>query len=144
MIFKNKVKYNIYTFLSLLNKNHNYVETYNVLLQKIHENDLNLAISECVDNHFIDGVAYRKGKLKNEFYFCHSENVYITYNGHEFLKNYYDTILKLMRDLFLIIATAIITVLITNKFSVPNQDVNICDEIFSKNIICSKVCNNSK
>lgn len=143
MIFRNEVKYNMYRFLLSLKKSHDYKKTYQELSLKIENSNLDYVIAECVDNHFIDGITYSKGKLENDIYLHCSNKIYLTSTGCEFIKNYYSYIFKLLRDIFLIFVTAIVTVLITNKFSVSNQDINLTCHIASQDGSSIIVCNNS-
>lgn len=124
MIFRNKVKYNMYKFLTLLEKNHDYNKTYQELSSKIDDYSLNFAIYECINKGYIDGVIYSKGKLNNQISLIASKNVYVTYYGYVFIKQYHATAKKIIWHLFLMAATAIITVEINNLLSLPKQTSN--------------------
>lgn len=134
MIFHNKVKHNMYIFLKSYNKYHNYDKVKQLMIEKIDENDFNFAVSQCIDNHFINGIRYTSEKTTNYIHINHSEILYITYYGFEFLKNYYGNIKNLIRDIFLILITAIITVIINNKWSNLDECNNIVNNIISQNV----------
>lgn len=134
MIVKNKVKYNMYKFLKTLDKTNDAEKTKNIMLKSISEEEFNYTILECTNNHFVDGFICNKGCVNNNVIVKSLKNFYITLNGYEFLKNYYGFIVKLVRDLFLILVTAIVTVNFDNWFSSTEQPYEcICNQNTSRN-----------
>lgn len=130
MIFRNKTKFLMYKTLTSFNKTHDMQKTQDIIISKysLKDNDFAFIISQCVDNHFIDGIFYDKS-ANNRFMTIYKKYMYITYNGYEFVKNYYSFILKLLRDLLLILATALVTVNVNNWLSTeqtsnPNSYTN--------------------
>lgn len=125
----------MYTFLINYNKYHNYDKVKKIMIKKIGENDFNFTVSQCVDNHFISGVRYSNSTTTNYIHINRSTTLFITCYGFDFMKNYYANIKNLIRDLFLILTTAIITVIINNKWSNLNECNNIINNVFSQDII---------
>lgn len=140
----NKSKRNMYFVLSAFNKYNDMLKTQNYICNKlkITEDKFAQIISECVAHNFFDGIE-SSASINNRKHITYCEHVYITYSGYEFLKNYYEFIKNLLWNLFLIIATAIITVMINNKFSDSNQNTCVANQITSQNCSCIKICNNT-
>lgn len=122
MIFYNKNKFLMYKILIKFNKCKSIEDTQIFIINKykIDKKDFSYLISQCVEQQLLNGII--ANKTANNYYhiFC-SENIYLTYYGYEFIKNYYGWIKKLLRDLFLIFITAIITVIINNELDNTNQ-----------------------
>lgn len=131
MFSKNKVKHNMYKILKSLNKTNDYELTKNKLLNSMSEVDFNYAIYECDRQHLLDGFICTKGAVNNNVFIKVPKRFYITISGYEFIKSYYSNIKNLLRDLFLILTTAIITVVINNKWSNTDECRNIIDKVIS-------------
>ena len=144
MFFRNKVKYQMYKTLINFKKFQNISKTQNYICKKfnIQESDFTFIIRQCVENHFIDGIKCSKS-INNYTYAIYSENIYLTYSGYEFLKDYYSFVKKILWNLFLIITTAIITVKVNDFFSKPNQIINPTNYVISDKSICVPVCQNT-
>lgn len=125
MVFRNKNKYLMYKILIKFNKCKSIFETQEYIINKfkLEEWYFSYLIGQCVEHHLIDGIVVSKS-INNHYHTVYTENIYITYNGYEFLKNYYGLIKKILWNLFLIITTAIITVKINNWLSSTEQS---CD-----------------
>lgn len=148
MILRNKNKYLVYKTLLKFKKYGCMFKTQDYITKKFKFDEYYFAyiVGQCVEMKLLDGIRTSKS-INNHYHNVYSENIYITYNGYEFLKNYHSKFYSLLRDLFLIFITAVvtatITVLINNKFSKSNQSNNIFNDICSKETICSDICNNS-
>lgn len=144
MIFRNKNKYLMYKTLLKFNKCKSMQETQKFIIKKykLDEWFFSYITDQCVEMKFIDGIKSTTS-MSNRYHTTYSQNIYITYNGYEFLKNYYGFIKKVLWNLFLIITTAIITVIFNNKFSVSNENINTGDNVFPNDTININVCNNS-
>ncbi len=140
-MFRNKVKRNMYKFLKKLDKTHDYDVTKNYMLNKISEHNYKIMIKECIDKQLIVNVKYYLS-IGCTIEVQELDNIFLTYNGCEFIKNYYSYILKLLRDFLLIIVTAIVTVLINNELSNSNQTVNVCDDVIPQDVSLIKITNN--
>ncbi len=143
MIFRNKVKYQMYKTLITFKKYNDISKTQNYICKKfnIQESDFTFTIRQCVENHFIDGINCSQS-LDNTTHIIYSEHIYLTYSGYEFMKEYYSFIKKLLWNLFLIFTTAIVTVKVNNFFSKPNQIINPTNNVISDKVICVPVCQN--
>lgn len=141
MIFANKSKRQMYLTVLKFHKCKDIKETENYICKKLNITDIEFSqiIYECVSSHFFDGIKC-SGSMSNKKYNVYSQHIFITYFGYEFLKNYHGFIKKVLWELFLIITTAFVTVLITNKFSISDKYVNISDNIVSQYPICPKIC----
>ncbi len=145
-MFFNKLKYQMYKLLTKFNNCKSLDETKQYICQKFkidNDNDFNFIVSQCIDFGFIDGISY-SNSISNHIHIIIRDNIFITYNGYEFLKNYHTFIKKILWNLFLIIATAIITVKVNDYFSKTNQVSNVRNQIISNNPICIKICKNTK
>ena len=144
MIFRNKVKFQMYKTLIIFKKCNDIFKTQNYICKKfnIQESDFTFIIRQCVENHFIDGISCSQS-ISNLTHTDYCEHIYLTYSGYEFMKDYYSFIKKLLWNLFLIITTAIITVKVNNFFSKPNQIINPTNNVVSNDTICVPVCQNS-
>lgn len=144
MFSKNKFKYQMYYFLNSYNKNHDINKTKNKMIDKfkIDEEKFWYVVYQCVEFKYIDGIKCSKS-INNHIHTILLKHIYITYLGYEFIKTYYEFIKKIFWNLFLIITTAVVTVIINNKFSNSNQRVNSINDIFPQNIKSVKVGNNS-
>ncbi len=142
-MFRNKVKFLIYKTLTNFNKTKDLHVTQKYIINKykLQENDFGFILEECINNHFLDGVISSKS-MNNHFSTIYKDYIYITYNGYEFLKNYYGFIFKLLRDFSLIVITAIVTVFINNELSNSNQTVNVCDDVIPQDVSLIKITNN--
>lgn len=118
MTLYNKSKRNMYLVLSTFNKHNDIFKTQKHICKKlkIDEKEFAQIVSECVAHNFFDGIK-SSSSINNCKHIVYCEHIYITYSGYEFLKNYYDFIKSFLWNLSLIITTAIITVVINNKFS---------------------------
>lgn len=144
MIFKNKVKYQMYKILVEFNKCHNIYETEIIICKNlnINENDFSFALRQCVENHFFDGIDCSIMETNNTV-FEYKDYIFITYSGYEFIKNYYSFFKKLLWHFFVVITTAIITVIISNYLSETNQAGNFCNNSTKNEFVCIPVSNNS-
>lgn len=144
MIFRNKNKYLMYKILLKFKKYRCMPETQDYIVKKYKIDEYYFAyiIGQCVEMNLLDGIHSSKS-INNYYHNVYSENIFITYNGYEFLKNYHSKFYSLLRDLFLIFVTATVTILINNEFSNSNQSNNIFNDICSKDAVCSDICNNS-
>lgn len=144
MIFRNKNKYLMYKTLVKFNQCKSMTETQDYIIDKYKLDSwyFSYIISQCVEMKLIDGIK-SEPSMGNNYKTTYAKYIYITYNGYEFLKNYYGFIKKVLWNLSLIFITAVITVLINNKFSNFNQIINISDNVTPKHIICSKICDNT-
>ena len=144
MIFRNKNKYLMYKILIKYSKCNSMVETQKYIINKfkLDEWHFTYLIGQCVEHHLIDGIVVSKS-INNHYHTVYTENIYITYSGYDFLKNYYGFIKRILWNLFLIVTTAIITVLIENKFSNSNQDINTRNEVVPQCSSCFEICNYS-
>ncbi|HAB66561.1 MAG TPA: hypothetical protein DCE23_04255 [Firmicutes bacterium] len=121
MFFGNKTKNNMYKILKSLSKTHDFKKTEKLLSNKISKDDYNSTIIECVEYQYLKNVDYYINVL-GTYVINFPSKVFITCLGYDFLKNYFSSIFKLLRDLLLIIVTALITVHINNWFSTePTQ-----------------------
>ncbi len=143
MIFRNKTKYLMYKTLIKFKKfkDLHITQDYIIKKYKLRENEFGFIINECVNYQFIDGVVQSKS-INNHFSHIYKDYIYITSKGYEFLKDYYSSIFKLLRDFLLIGVTAIVTVLINNELSNSNQTVNICNDVVPQDISFIRVTNN--
>ena len=144
MIFKNKVKYQMYKTLISFKKYNNIFKTQNYICKKfgIQESDFTFIVRQCVENHFIDGINCSQS-LDNTTHAIYSEHIYLTYSGYEFMKDYYSFVKKIIWNLFLIITTAIVTVKVNDFFSKPNQIINPTNNVISNKSICVPICQNT-
>lgn len=141
-MFFNKSKRQMYFLLNDFNKTNDFKLSMNNTKDKFKIDDYTLGfrINECVTNHFINGI--HSDATASNRYICNvSEHIFITYNGYEFLTNYYSFIKKILWELLIIIVTATITVIINNKLSNDNQITNITDNVASQDFVSSEICN---
>ena len=112
----------MYKTLTKFNKCNSIKETQTFMINKykLDQSYFSYIIGQCVEQQLIEGIVISKS-IGNHYHAVYTENIYITYNGFEFMKNYYIWIKKLLRDLFLILMTAIITVKINNWLDHSNQ-----------------------
>ena len=122
MVFRNKTKYLMYKTLTMFNKCKSMPETQKFIINKYKLDEWYFAYitTQCVEMHLIDGITSNTS-MSNHHQTTYAQNIYITYNGFEFMKNYYGFIKKVLWNLFLIITTAIITVNFDNWFSTTKQ-----------------------
>lgn len=115
MIFRNKNKYLMYKTMIKFNKCNSMPKTQEFIINKFKLDDyyFSYIISQCVEQHYIDGIVVSKS-INNHHHTVYTQNIYITYYGYEFLKNYYSLIKKIIWQLLVIITTATITVNINN------------------------------
>ncbi len=144
MTLYNKSKRNMYLVLSSFNKYSDIFEVQKRICRKLKIDEVKFAqiVSECVERNFFDGIS-SLSSANNHKHNVYRDQIYITYSGYEFLKDYYGFIKKVVWNLFLIVTTAIITVAINNKFSNSNQDICRFNQISSQNCGCIKVCDNT-
>ena len=142
MILYNKSKRNMYVVLKTFNNCNDIFKTQKLVCEKLKIDEITFAhiISECVSNYFFDGIKTTTS-VSNLKYNIYSEHIYISYNGYEFLKNYHGFIKRIAWELFLIITTTLITIILTNYFSDTNQDFNTICDFASDNSTYIKVCN---
>lgn len=134
----------MYKLLKKFNKCNSMPETQKYIIKKYNLDEwfFGYITKQCIELELICGISISVS-MSNRHITTYAKNIYITYQGFEFLKNYHSTIYKLLRDLFLIVLTATITVLIDNKLSNSNQNINTTDNVTSDSSVCSAVCNNS-
>lgn len=122
MIFQNRNKLLMYKTLLKFDKckSINDTKEYIINKYKLTEDYFTYLIGQCVELQLIDGISVNKS-INNNYFNIYSENIYLTYNGYEFIKNYYGWLKKLLRDLLLITITAIITVLVESKLDPTKQ-----------------------
>ncbi len=134
MIFQNKNKFLMYKTLLKFNKCKSIKETKDFIINKFNIDDwyFSYLIGQCVELQLIDGIKVTKS-INNHYHNVYTENIYLTYNGYEFIKNYYGWLKKLLRDLLLITITAIITVLVESKLDTTNQVHNQECQCYSNN-----------
>lgn len=141
MLFRNVSKRNMYLLLKSFNKHKDIYKTQEFVCKKLKLDEASFAniVSECVLNHFFDGIetSSSASNLKHNVY---SEHIYITYNGYEFLKNYYTFLKRIVWELFLIITTAFITVAFTNWLPNSNHDADTFQDFISNKTRCVKIC----
>lgn len=144
MIFRNENKYLMYKILIKFSKCNSMQQTQKYIINKFKIDEWYFAYltGQCVEHHLIDGIVISKS-INNHYHTIYTENIYITYNGYDFLKNYYSFIKNVLWNLFLIITTATITAIINNEFSTSNQGVNIRNEIMSQCSSCFEICDYS-
>lgn len=132
MIF-NKSKKQIYFLLKDFDKTNNFNKSLNntQLKFKIDDYTLDFRINECVSNHFVDGIQ-SSSTDDNSYVIDFSEHIFITYNGYEFLKNYYGFIRKGIIQLLIIVITAIVTVLANNYLSNSNNCIDTINKIVTQ------------
>ena len=141
MLFRNISKRNMYIVLKIFNKYKDMFKTQEFVCKKLKLDEPTFAniVSECVLNHFLDGIA-TSSSVSNLKYNVYSEHIYITYSGYEFLKNYYAFLKRILWELFLIITTAFITVVFTNWLPNSNHDVDTVQDFISNKTRCIKIC----
>ena len=141
MIFNNS-KRQMYFLLKDFNKTKDFKLSVSNMRNKfkLDEHNTSFRIYEIVTSHYIEGINCNK-TMSNTYINTLSNHIFITYSGYEFLKDYYGFIKRIIWELFIIITTAIITVMANNKFSVSNQDINLCDDIISQCTSDIEVCN---
>ena len=146
MLVRNKVKFQMYNFLVMFNKCNSIEKTRKDFCKKFkfndNDNNFEFVVSQCLDNNFLSGITYSTS-VSNNYYLVYSENIYITYTGFEFLKNYYSFLKKILWNLFIIITTAVITVIANNKLSNSNQKIDTTNKVISQDSTCCVVCNDS-
>ena len=144
MIFRNKVKYQMYITLIKFRKYNDIFKTQDFICKRfnIQESDFTFIIRQCVENHFIDGIDCSQSS-NNLTYAIYNEHIYLTYSGYEFMKDYYSFVKKLLWNLFLMITTAIVTVKVNDFFSKSNQIINPSNHVISDNTICVPICKNT-
>lgn len=122
MIFRNRNKLLMYKTLLKFDKCKSINDTRKYIINKykLTEDYFTYLIGQCVELQLIDGISVNKS-INNNYFNVYSKNIYLTYNGYEFIKNYYGWLKKLLRDLLLITITAIITVLVENKLNPTKQ-----------------------
>lgn len=132
----------MYLLLKSFNKYKDIYKTQEFVCRKLKLDEASFAniVSECVLNHFLDGIV-TSSSVSNLKYNVYSDHIYITYNGYEFLKNYYAFLKRIVWELFLIITTAFITVIFTNWFSDRNHDVSTIQDFISNKTCCIEICN---
>ncbi len=142
MLFRNFSKRNMYIVLKNFNKYKDVYKTQEFVCKKLKLDEASFAniVSECVLNHFFDGIA-TSSSVSNLKHNVYSDHIYITYNGYEFLKNYYAFLKRILWELFLIITTAFITVAFTNWLPNGNHNVGTIQDIISNKACCIEICN---
>ena len=125
MVFRNKNKYLMYKTLNYFNKHYDIEKTQVYIIKKYKLEEFYFAyiISQCIDHKLIDGID-DSTSLNNHHHLVYTENIYITYNGYEFLKNYYGFAKRFIGEILLVIFTATVTVLVNNYLSKTEQSIN--------------------
>lgn len=134
MFLRNKNKFLMYKILHKFENCKSIGDTKNFIVNKykIDENYFSYLIGQCVEQQLFDGIKITTS-INNFYHNIYSKNIYISYNGYEFIKNYYGWLKKLLRDLFLIIITAFVTVVINNNLDNTKQIHNQECQCYSNN-----------
>ncbi len=145
----NKIELGIYTFLDSFDKSNDYKKSKQSIIDKLNCDDkyANFIIGECDNSNYFSGLSVNKNCL-NQTLIDIRENLYVTRDGYKFIHQYeldnFNFFWIPFKTFFLILATAIITVIINNCFSNSNQSINIVDDVTSqKEVICEVVCDDT-
>lgn len=138
----------IYTFLNSFNKDGNLDKACLNVKRGLNCDDeyADYIVYECHESNLFDGI--ETSRTANNLYVIQElQNMRITRKGFQFIHQYrlnkFNFFWIPFKNLVIILITALITVLITNAFSIPDKDVKTSDKVISKDIVCSTVCNNS-
>ncbi len=124
MIF-NISKRQMYFLLKDFNKTKNFKSSIANMSSKfkMDNSTTGFRVYEVVANHYIEGVNCNK-TMANTYVNTLSNYIFITSSGYEFLKDYYGFIRKILWELFIIVTTAVVTIMLNNKFSISNKDTS--------------------
>lgn len=128
----NKIKKRIYFLLKQFDKTNDFQKSVELTKSKfkLDDNQMNFYIDECIKNYYIDGVKSSR-PMSNSIYLIYCSHIYLTYNGYEFMKNYYSLLSRIIFEILLIIITAIITTVVNNEWSNSNQRIDCSQNIFA-------------
>ena len=132
MIFNNSKK-QMYFILKDFNKTKDFKKTIENTKNKfkIYDNKLGFRINECVNRNLLDGIN-TSHSINNSQHSVLCEHIFITYNGYEFITNYHSKAKSIIRDILLIVITAVITSLVNNYLSKSDQYYDIISQIINQ------------
>lgn len=149
-IFKtNQIEIGIYNFLIVFHKTNNLDKAIEAIKIRLNCDDeyARYIVSECVKSNYFDGINISKS-VNHCIFLDIRQHMYISRVGYQFIHNYridkFNFFWIPLKNLIIILLTAIITVLVTNSLSDSKQSLDIGNHIFTQDMIHSKICNNSK